>query len=549
TRTDVYSLGLMLYELMVGALPFDLATRPEVTIPHTLRERDTPRPSTRFTNLGEPGTVVADRRRTTRASLRHELKGDLDWIILKAMDKDRTRRYDTAHGLALDVQRHLAAEPVLARPPSARYRVSKFVQRHRAGAAASAIAIAAILLGAGAATTGFIRARRAQLAAERAAETAQETSDFLVTLFHVSDPSEARGNTVTAREILDRGAIQIDTQLAGQPAVQARMMHIIGRVYTELGLYTSARPLLQQAVDLYRTVGDQDSLLQSLTDLGDLDRLHGSFVDAEGELKEAIELGKRLYGPDDVRVAPATNELGILYVNNSHPREAVPLLRTALHLYERSHGPESTDMATMLNNLSTAYIGLERYDSAQVFAQRALAMRTKLLPPNSPRLAHTWLNLGVTYYYQGQYAEAEKAYDHARAIFEKVLGPDHPFTAFVLNNLAEVYWRQKRYDESERLFDRALAIKRKHYPPDHPSIAITLDGLANVYRDEGRYTEAEPLYRRAIEIQEKQGPDNPDLATALSDYATFLERTGHTAAADSMKARSDRVKGVTTATH
>ena len=233
-----------------ACLPFDrkeLRQAGLAEIQRIIREKEPPRPSTRITQLGPASTEAATNRHTEPHRLVGELRGDLDWITMRALEKDRTRRYETANALATDVRRHLRNEPVSAGPPGTTYRARKFVLRHRFGVGA---AVTLVLLLAAFGVAMGLQARRIVLERDRA----ERVSDFLVELFKVSDPSEARGNSITAREVLDRGAARIDKELQAEPESRAFLMASMGNVYLSLGLYRDARPLLAQALEVRRGV-------------------------------------------------------------------------------------------------------------------------------------------------------------------------------------------------------------------------------------------------------------------------------------------------------
>lgn len=545
TRTDIYSLGVMLYELIVGTIPFDLAAKPDHSIPHSLREQEVPRPSTKLTSLGETLPTIARHRSTTPESLRRELKGDLDWIILRAMEKDRTRRYATVSGLALDLVRYLEHEPVRARPPSVRYRAAKFIRRHRPRVIAAAIAALAILGGGAAATVGFVHARAEQQRAEQAAETAEQVSDFLVDLFGVSDPDEARGNTITAREVLDRGAEKIEVELADQPAVQARLMRVMGQVYRGLGLYAVAASLLERAVAIGERTPEPDGaeIAYALRWLGNVYSEQGRFDESEAALGRAIELVRADGGAGTVEYADMIGSLAANDIRRGRHDTAEPLLREALSIQERVLGPDHAEVGRTLGNLGVLHLRERRPEAAIPYLERALPIFERTVGPDHRDVGGTRLNLGVAYYLTEDYERAQTTYREARRVMESVLGPDHPTMGRILHNLGETHWARGEYTEAEEILDRALQIKEQSGGPDHPSLVSTLRVLANVHRDGGRFDEAEPMYTRALQISESSfDEEDPSIQEVIEDLARLLRATDRVAEAVRLEERAARME-------
>jgi non-specific serine/threonine protein kinase/serine/threonine-protein kinase len=533
TRSDVYSLGVVLYELLADALPFSTEEGPVrdyVELLRNIRETDPPRPSLR-----------------TDAARSRALRGDLDWIVMKAIEKDRARRYVSAHELAEDVRRHLANLPVLACPPSRAYRARKLVRRHRAAVAGAAVAVCALVAGTAVAVHQAVRATRAERTARADAETARQVSDFLVQLFEVSDPGKAKGETVTARELLDRGAERIHQQLAEEPLVRARVESVVGDIYRKLGLYEPARPLLEDALGtrdrllgtrnpeamaslhalarlhadrkdparaetlfreaLSRLADAPDPLLEARVrgDLGGVLREEARIPEAEALQRRALELQIRAHGPVHAEVGRAWHNLAVTLVAGNRPAEAEPMLRQALAVKEAALGPDHPDVGTTLGSLASNARDDGRMDEALAFARRALAVQEKAFGPQHPLVATTLLKLGLIESERGRYEESLALFERSRAIRERAFGPDHFATAILVGNIGSAQLQLARNDEARRSLEQALAILQKTKGPSHPHTTSVQGRLGELYRRTGDLAAAEAAFRRALAGNEALG--------------------------------------------
>jgi eukaryotic-like serine/threonine-protein kinase len=531
TRADIYSMGVMLYEILTGRLPVEgKSSAMHVFLARLATgEAKVPSPSERVQALGAERGALANVRRADPQELWRELRGDLDCIVMKAMDPDRARRYETANGLANDLRRYLAHEPIAARPASARYRIGKFVRRHRVGVLAASAMIAAVLASSVLAMTGMVRATRAERRAQQEASAANAVTDFLVDLFRGSDPFAGRGSTVTAREILDRGTERITRELTAQPLLQGRIMHTMGTVNQALGLFDPAAKLLGDALAVReRELGPNDpSVAETLHALGSTAGDKGDFDAADSYYRRALAIRERVLGREHSDVAETLSGLAALRFRQGRNAEAESLYTRVLNINTRSSNPNDRRHALDLMGLAIAYWAQKRYAEAEPLMREALAIQERTYGNDHPLVAATMNNLGAVYWMLERYGEALPLYERTRVILERTHGPEHPHVASVLNNLGEVHWKLHRYEDAEPFFRRALRIKEKMLTAGHPTIAVTLNGLANVLRDQRRFAEAEPLYRRALAIREKAlGPKDSNVAETRGDLAELLRRTG-----------------------
>ncbi len=548
TRSDVYSLGVLLHELLVGALPFKGKNFLEVV--RNISEQEPSKPSTRFMTQDRKARTKVARRREMDISAR-PLRGDLDWITMKAIARKRAERYGSATELADDVARHLRNEPVLASPPSTLYRINKFIRRHKAGVI-SALAVILALVGGIVGTTLEARranseARRANSEARRAnseAEVARQVSDLLVKLFEVSDPDEARGNSITARELLDVGAEKVERELAEQPLVQARLMDAIGTVYGQLGLYGQATPLLEKGLVIRQNLLEEDhlELAASLHNLAGLYYAQGDYERAEKLLLRALKIRETELGSDCREVAESLNSLVDVYRDRGEPERAEPRARRALAIQEKVLGADHPEVAVSLNDLAELYRDRGEYERAEPLFQRTLAIREKTLGEDHREVAESLNNLAELYRSQGRLERVEPLQRRALEIWEKVLGPDHPDVAASLYNLAIHYRAIGEYQRAEPLLQRAQQILEKALGPEHPHLAFILNSLADLRRVTGDYERADPLFRRALEIREAAlGRRHPAVATSLHNLARLYRDRGEYQRAEPLFLRAVRI--------
>jgi eukaryotic-like serine/threonine-protein kinase len=501
TRTDVYSLGVILYELLSGYLPFDPKQWRGKGLWDALRqlkEEDPPRPSTKVASDPKRSTTAADNRQTETLQLVNMLRGDLDWITAKAVERDRERRYGTPSELAADIARFLAHEPVVARPPSRTYRIRKYVQRHKVGVAA----------GAGVAVLLFVFALLQSVDLRRATrerDRADRVTRFMVGLFRVSNPTQARGNSVTAREILDKGAKDISAGLTGEPQVQADLMRAMAESYDGLGLYPRAHDLMQRAYDIQRrTLGAHDrKTLESMSFLGSTMLSCGQNAEALKWLQQTLAIQQKVLGPEDHDTLTTRRYLCDAMYAESNFRDAERFARETVALQQRLLGLENSETLHTMSRLADALELQAHYPEAEKLKREVLETEHRTLGAEDPATLESMDSLAKVFIEEGSYPPAEVLLNQALPLDRRVLGSEHYYTQETLGDLAYVHLKEGKYPEAQKLYQELVDTEARQNGPESVENVADMEELAITYAHEGRYADASQLFHQAIGIDEK----------------------------------------------
>ncbi|MBV9072284.1 MAG: serine/threonine protein kinase, partial [Acidobacteria bacterium] len=553
-RSDVYSLGILLYELLAGCRPYSI-------------DRDLP----------DAARVIREQDPRPLSSVNRGCGGDIETIVAKALEKEKARRYGSASELSADLRRFLSDQPILAQPASALYRGRKFVRRHRGLVSASAVVFFVLLAGIIVSTRQAILASRERDRALRAEQIARAVNSFLQDDMLAQAGSRAQASAhsqpdpnLTVRTALDRAAGRIAGKFDSQPAVEAAVHRTIGLAYLDLNLFSSAQPQLERAVELRKNAlgPDDPDTLASMNELGVLYNLEAKYGAAEALLSQVLEARRRVLGKDHKDTLTTMAALGTVISYAGDDTRAARVLSEALQADLRVLGQDDPVTLSLMDNLCVAYLRLGEFDAAEKLSRRevdghrrvfgaghpdtlnsmqnlatvyraeskyaesdsltnaVLDARRRALGDDHWETENTRYNLAISYSAQGRYAEAEPLFIQSANSLSRTLGPEHPLVLKVLYQMGQLYCRQRNFAKAEPIFFHVLQIRRKIYSVDSPYLAEILAAYGRVKFEQNSYPESEKLAGEALQIRELKTPDAWQRYFAESLLGASLWRMG-----------------------
>jgi non-specific serine/threonine protein kinase/serine/threonine-protein kinase len=505
TRSDVYALGVILYELLTGRLPYDLGGRAMYDAARVVREAAPARPS----------------------SIDRALRGDLETVTLKALEKDRDRRYRSASELAEDLKRYLNAEPITARPPSLTYQLRMFTRRNRAVVALASGAVLLLISAIIGTSWGLVQVNRARERAQTQAANAKALNDFMTDMLTLASPARSLGNKVTVREALDLASQRLASFTPAQAEVEAAVRAVIGQTYRSLGLYDRAEPHLRRALDLRRQRLGENSpdTLVSVTDLALLLNDRGQGPEAAAMLRDNLAAQERAAGPDSPDTLRTASALAWVLRDQGKSEEAEALFRRVLDGNRRATGPDSARSVKAMTELAMVLIDARKLEPAEKFLDTAVDAGRRVLGERHPDFLYTLNTRGWLLYNQEKYNDAAAVFASVVNTAKQVMPPDHAWTMLWTSNLGWSLVNAGRFDEAEPVFRQLLEPSRRLLGDEHRETVRAQIGLALALAGQKRFEEAQSLAQSAYESALARGPAwlrN----TAIESLARIYEQWG-----------------------
>ncbi len=539
TRTDIYSLGVLLYELLTGTTPFtdkDLLSKGFAEMMRVINDDEPDKPSTRLITLEKQGATSAIDQKNDSRKLGSLLQGDLDWIVMKCLEKNPDRRYESASALAQDIARFMHNEPVEARPPTRSYQIQKYIQRHRGQVIAGAAVMGVLLLGIAGTTIGMIwaldeqaNAKQSAVVAENEAQTAEEIVEFLLTdLLGAADPARMEDRDLTVRQAVSIASESIEGKFADRPGVEARVRLTIAQTLEQLGVFDQAEPHHRRQLEIYRSLEGEagNDTINAMHSLASNLMYQGRFDDAIEITLDEIAILRDSRKPSDSQLNNALSSLGVAYLQTGQYAKAAPILEETLQAKRLSNGDLDPSTLSSIHNLAGLYGQIGQSERSLELSREAYQGRLETLGPGDPRTFGS-LNL-VTWMLNKleRYDEAKVILKDAIANAQARLGPTHVQTIGLIRTLANQHRKQEEFAQAEQLLTPMLAALRNTLGDKNINTFSAMRSLASDIAEQGRNDQALVLFAEALQhARAALPPSSTDLAYFISSYGASLTRS------------------------